>query len=638
MANHETRPSLGAILGQATRAALGIAALCALVDLWQVALVAPGSITRGSALVLLGVYAVGSLVLVAVPLLAVWLVRRSAVPHAGGLVCAVVIALWVFFLAQGVVLRFLPSASSWRTPGVLGLALAAVLAVWPLGRLAAHRVPGVLLVAVWLLAAVGGFGATHGFSSVGPATGGAGSRATADGGDARPNVILITVDTLRADHLSCYGYTRPTTPVLDAFAQEGVLFAHAYSQSSWTKPATTSLLTSQYPSMHQTNLERSRIPDAEVLLPEVMHDAGYTTAVLSGNPWVTTEYGFNQGVDHFYSIYEERFARVTLFMPALKRVNNFAGAPLYNMIKRMVQGEVSTTARDEQLAAEAARWLGDNRARRFFVYIHMMSPHHPYDPPPPYDTMFVQRPQVPPVTNYPRKSYFFGEEGAPLTELQLADMVGRYDGDIRFGDTVIGKLVATLRDLDLLERTVVIVTADHGEEFYDHKNWGHGHSVYNELLHVPLLMRFPARFPRGLRVDSTVMTIDVMPTILDLAGARSPAPMAGHSLVGLVEGKPSDPPDEAFSELLYRYGTGRSLIEGDKKLIEISVGDEQKHEMYDLRADAGERWNIAPAEAPQLLSRIAEVSQWAERHRVDAAEAHVTEEMEKRVKALGYVN
>src|SRR5205814_5527591 len=120
-------------------------------------------------------------------------------------------------------------------------------------------------------------------------------------------------------------------------------------------------------------------------------------------------------------------------------------------------------------------------------------------------------------------------------------MVARYDGGIRSGDTIVGKLLAALRSRDLLDETVVIVTADHGEEFYDHGNWGHGHSVYNELLHVPLIVRYPARFPRGVRVDSTVMTIDVMPTILELAGVRSAAPMAGQSLVALATGPPSTP-------------------------------------------------------------------------------------------------
>jgi len=624
----------GALLARTARAALGVAALCALCDLWQVALANPASIAARAVLVLVGAYVAGSLVLVGVPLLVVWLLRRRAFEPAVPAVGAVAVAAWMFFLAQGVALRALPSASTWRTPVVLALALLAVALVWPLRRVATRPAPVWLLGLGWALVAVGAVGAVRGFTHAAtPANGGAGRAATEAAG-ARPNVLLITIDTLRADHLTSYGYTRPTSPVLDGLAAEGVLFARAYSQSSWTKPATASLLTSQYPSMHQTNLELSRIPEPEVLLPEALHDGGYTTAVLSGNPWVTSEYGFNQGVDRFYSIYDERFARVTLLMQALKRAN----AKLYDAAKRLVQGKLRTTARDEQVEAEAERWIGANRDRPFFAYLHLMSAHPPYDPPPPFDTMFNKHPQFPPVTNHPKTSYFFGQRADPLPDEQLADMVARYDGGIRFGDGVVGKLIAALRSLDLLDATVVVVTADHGEEFYDHGNWGHGHSVYNELLHVPLIVRYPARFPRGVRVDSTVMTIDVMPTILELTGIRSQAPIAGRSLIGLANGDGSTHPAEAYSELIYRYGTGRSLIEDDKKLIETVVGDDRHQELYDLHADPEERWQIVPAETPRLLARLQEVSTWAERRRVDAAEATVTEEARKRVEALGYVN
>src|SRR5207237_5697329 len=138
---------------------------------------------------------------------------------------------------QGVVLRALPSASTWRTPGTLALALIAVALVWPLAVVASRRASLWLLALAWVLVAVGGVGAVRGFASAGSGGGTTARRAT-DATDARPNVILITIDTLRADHLTCYGYTRPTTPVLDALAAEGVLFSRAYSQSSWTKPAT----------------------------------------------------------------------------------------------------------------------------------------------------------------------------------------------------------------------------------------------------------------------------------------------------------------------------------------------------------------------------------------------------------------
>src|SRR5262249_12779692 len=233
----------------------------------------------------------------------------------------------------------------------------------------------------------------------------------------RPNILLLVIDTTRADHLSCYGYERPTTPHIDAFAAQSTLFTRAFSQSSWTKPSMASMLTGHFPTMHQTNLEASILPQTEKLVTEHLHAQGYRTAVLSGNPWVTADYGFDRGVDHFFSIYDERFARVTQFMRTLKRLAQVTGDRrwVYNKVKMLVQGELSTTARDEVVSAEALRWLQEKRQGPFYMHIQFMSPHHPYDPPPPYDK-FVPDRSVKPVTYYPKKTYFFFEQGDPLDD------------------------------------------------------------------------------------------------------------------------------------------------------------------------------------------------------------------------------
>src|SRR5262245_16801617 len=417
---------------------VGVAATLVAADLVQVAVTAPASLTPVGVATLAGLY-LGSAAVAAMPCAVAMALLRLARPVSA--LRATLLAAGAFFLLQEVALRRLPPLSPWRPWAVLVIGVLAVAAVVPLARLRLGRLVGVVVAGLLVVGAVGavrGFGAAADQRT--PASDVAG-RVSA--GDVRPNVILITIDTLRADHLSCYGYGRRTSPVLEGFAAEGVLFSNAYAQSSWTKPSTASLLTSHYPTMHQTFLEKSRLPDSETLLPEVLHGAGYTTAVLSGNPWVTPEWGFDQGVDHFFSVYDERFARVTLFMMALKRVNKLVdgNATVYNSVKRRVQGELSTTERDEVVNAEAGRWLEQNRDRRFFLYLHMMSPHHPYNPPPPFDRAFVEHPVNPPVTYYPRKSWYFGQKGEPLAPDKLADMVGRYDGDILFADTVVGKLL-----------------------------------------------------------------------------------------------------------------------------------------------------------------------------------------------------
>jgi arylsulfatase A-like enzyme len=617
--------------------AVGLGVLFLLVDVWQVALVRPASLGWGHVGALAGLYFAGALGSALLLFGAAALLRVSLAERAP-LLRAALLSAGLFLVLQELALRQLPSRSPAKPWATAGAALAA-LVVLPLAAAALRRARRGALAGTLaaLLVVAGGWGAVHGF------------RATGDAGRVRgapaapgPNVILITIDTLRADHLSCYGYARPTTPNLDAFAREAALFTRAYSQSSWTKPATASLLTSHYPTMHGANLESSKLADGETLVFETMRDAGYATTVFSGNPWVTPEYGFHQGVDRFYSVYDERFARVTLLMQALKRVNRLVEgkARAYNAVKMLVQGELSTTARDVRLNAETFGWLAANGERPFFLYLHYMSPHHPYDPPPPWDTRFNPHPHDPPVTYYPRKSYYFYEEGAELTPDQRADMIGRYDGDIGFVDDVFGKLMAELRRLRLLDRTVVIVTADHGEEFFDHRNWGHGHSVYNELLHVPLLVRWPAAFAPGMRVDDAVMTIDVVPTILALAGVPAPPGLAGASLVPLGQGAAPAAGDRAYSELIYRYGSGYTLQGRERKLVETVVGGQTRRTLFDLLADPGEQRNVLDGkpEHGALVTRLDGVRRWAAEHRVDAAEATITDDMDKRLKALGYVN
>jgi arylsulfatase A-like enzyme len=631
-----------ALLRQAVRASIALAAVFILIDLWQVALLHPGYLSATDVTALVGLYLGGAFVAVLCLLGAIAPWRRADQERTVSTVLALLLAGGGFLVAEEVVLRSLSPLSPWRTWAVLGLALLGLLSLVPLTRLLRRlHMPRWGLAVAAVLVVVGALGATRGFGTGSPAGVPEHPSSGASAG-ARPNVLLITIDTLRADHLSCYGYARPTSPAIDAFAREGILFTRAFAQSSWTKPSTASLLTSHYPTMHQANLDRARVSDAEVLLAEMMRDAGYTTAVLSGNPWVTAEYGFAQGVDHFYSVYDERFVRVTLLMLALRRVNKLFDddATIYNIIKRQIRGDLSTTARDAILGAEAIRWLGEHRDRPTFLYMHLMSPHHPYDPPPPFDRAFVTNPQTPPMIVYPRKGHFLYEHGDPLSAERLADMIGRYDGDILFGDTVVGKLFAEMRRLELLDRTVVVITADHGEEFYDHQNWGHGHSVYNELLHVPLLVRYPATLPQGARVDVPVMSVDVVPTILELAGVAPVGTLAGRSLVPLMQGKPWERPAEAYAELIYRYGEGRALITADKKLVETTVGQDHRRLLFDLVTDPDENRNLIGDHTDPLPyeRRLAELLAWATQHRVDAVEAHVSEDMEKRVRALGYVH
>jgi arylsulfatase A-like enzyme len=600
-----------------------------LVDLWQVTFRAPGSLTIAGVLWLAGLYlattAAGAAVLQG-------LIRRSRASTR-----AVLVAAGCSLFAVESLLRSLSPEASER-PIVVAAGVAAGLAMVLPIRALLGRPPRWLAAVATLLLAAGAVGATGGFGRDRDATGAAHGDASSPALRDRPNVLLVVIDTLRADHLGCYGYARPTSPALDRLASEGVLFERAFAQSSWTKPSTASIFTGRFPSQHQALYETSRIPDTETTLPEALGARSYLTAVFSANPWVTPEYGFAQGVDHFFSVYDERFARVTLFMQALKRISQATDGKmrLYNRVKYLVLGELSPTARDTRLVDEALAWLGAHRERRFFAYLHLMSPHHPYDPPPPFDR-FVPDRSRPPVKNYPRKSYDFLAHGDPLAPADLADMVARYDGGILYADTETGRLLAGLDRLGLGQTTAVIVTADHGEEFYDHENWGHGQSVYNELVHVPLIVRLPGASATRGRDRTPVAHVDLLPTVLELAGAPPIRGTTGRSLVARLHGAPADG-GTVFSELVYRYGTARALVAHDRKLIELRKGDDVVTKLFDLGSDFAERSPLPATsdDAVRLAQALVETVAAAERDRSPASETAIDEDERARLKALGY--
>ena len=629
------------IVREAAKAGVLVGLVLAAVDLGQVAWLNPASLKLKAVLWLVGLY-VGSGLLGALVVFALGaLLWRARLGERVGTLRGVLLAVGGFLLAQEAALRAFSPLSPWRPWAVAGTALAALILMPVLARLV-RRVP-VALAAVWLvLLGAAGVGASRGFVAPRDEAGSTAPSTAAVAAAGKPNVVLVLIDTLRADHLGCYGYSRPTSPNIDAFAKESVQFLQNFSQSSWTKPATASLLTSHYPSMHQCYLEQQKLPESEVILPQLLKQVGYQTAVFSGNPWVTPDYGFDRGVDHFFSTYDERFARVTLFMNTLKRLSKLFGdnAFVYNRIKMTVQGELSTTARDDVTTGEAVKWLQTHHDKPFFLYLHYMSPHHPYDPPPPYDK-FVPDRSIKPVTYYPKKSYFFFEHGDPLPPAQRDDMIARYDGDILFADHAFGNLLAELKRLDVLDKSVVVLIADHGEEFYDHQNWGHGQSIYNELINVPLIIRYPAALPQGTKVATTTMSVDVVPTLLDLVGAPPLASAVGQSLVATAKGAVAARAPEAYSELIYKYGAARGVVDDQSKLIDYTKGDQHKQELFDLGSDFHEQHDLAasaPAKLEPLDRQLAEVRDWAAKRQASASEVKIDDEQAKRLKALGYLN
>ena len=421
------------------------------------------------------------------------------------------------------------------------------------------------------------------------------------------NVILITVDTLRADHLGLYGYGRNTSPHLDEFAKDAVVFRHAYSHAPVTVPSLSALMTSHYP--HETRAVANYyvLPGEVVTLAEILQSQGYRTGAVVGNLAVMHDSGLHQGFDE----YDDRLDDVD---------------PL-NVERR---AEANTRA--------AIDWLQRHHRERFFLWVHYMDPHGPYTPPAPYDTMFVA-PQSVPGRTLPVNKGLDGTGGIPdhvvLGEHRDPDYyVSQYDGEIRYCDQWLGELFQAVRSLGLLDRTLVVFTADHGEGLGEHNYYfDHTDYVYGELLHVPLIVRFPGQ-TGGRQVDRLVGQIELLPAILRGLSIEPQVSFEGSG--ALLEGK--EPP--IFAETSYKNGK-RTVFTRDFKIIK----NDEAYEAYDLKSDPGETHsqmdsNLPPPVLEQILvlkeTLLARMSQ--DKLKLGAPTLRLmTQKLQDKLHALGYV-
>ncbi len=396
----------------------------------------------------------------------------------------------------------------------------------------------------------------------------------------RPNVVLILVDTLRADHLSVYGYSRRTTPNLEEFARRAVVFTQASAASSWTKPSVATIFSSLYPVAHKTLSNLDYLSGSVLTLAEALRDSGYVTLGVTANPLIAPTFGFTQGFLDFSTPETVSPFRLTTAGRLATRLSNRLRAAerrdheseplrgdqmegksevkkqaadrepsvlarsLRSTIRR-VTSQVAEVAFGEKVGALppgdgitdiALRMAERNQdAGPVFLYVHYIDPHDPYSPPAPYDDAFNQHADSP-----------LRQPGVDARSLGATpedqDWIGRsvdlYDGEVLFVDHQIGRLLGGLEDLGLLDDAVVIVTSDHGEEFLDHGGIEHGRTLYEEVLRVPLLMRLPNVATPGLVYDQPVGLIDLMPTILELAKVeKQPLPMQGRNFVGRSPGR-----------------------------------------------------------------------------------------------------
>ena len=382
----------------------------------------------------------------------------------------------------------------------------------------------------------------------------------------RPNIIIISIDTLRADHTGVYGYDRPTTPFLDRFAKECAVFENCQAQSSWTPPSVGSLFTSLYPTQHGS-LGKDRIPLAEEnrTLAELLGEAGYFTAAFSASPFIHPDFGFGQGFMLFG------------FDPS----ENAAA------LNRMV-----------------LEWLKDRPPSPFFLYVMFFDPHFPYAPPAPFDRKFQTGPDGRPLWEERRVTRIKSllELGASVGRETYEFLKSQYDAEIAFTDSQLELLIEELKARGLLENSILVITSDHGEEFLEHGGFGHGHTLYQELIRVPLIIRLPGPPREGTRIKTVVRQIDVLPTVLEEAGIALPEKIEGLSLLPLIHepGAGQDRPAYSVTGHMFREETLlKSLRRGRYQLIVSEKPD--RIELYDLEHDPEQLDNLA-LKKPELLS------------------------------------
>ncbi|MHC4741726.1 MAG: sulfatase [Planctomycetota bacterium] len=431
-------------------------------------------------------------------------------------------------------------------------------------------------------------------------------------------VIVIVIDALRADHVGCYGYERDTTPHIDSFAQESVVFENCYVQATWTKPSVASLLTSLYPTMHGTISHGSILPEEATTIAEVFKDKGYLTYGYVANPNLKTKFRFNQGFDFF----DDLLMRDKFYYVSLRNLQK-----RFKFLRRLTGKSYSYSDRDNIALANSRifPWLERYKGNNFFMYIHYMDPHDPYRPPSPYDREFSYSG----VLGYSQK-------------------LSLYDGEILFTDEHLGLFFDKLKSTGIYDESLIVITSDHGEAFGDHGDWRHGYSIYNELAKVPLIIKYPNSEHGGKRVSVQVRSIDVFPSLLDATGIESKAVLEGSSVSCFLGSSNAAQGRDVYIDNDYN---GRYILEGiirdntwkyiyTKKSLLRDVKKFGHEELYNLQDDPKELLDLSDRDngrASSLQARMDFFRKLCSARRLKRVEAGLDPETLRNLKSLGYL-
>ncbi len=436
-----------------------------------------------------------------------------------------------------------------------------------------------------------------------------------------PNVLLITFDTTRADHLSCYGYVRNTSPTLDQLAAHGALFENAYTVEPLTGPSHITMMTSLYPQQHGATINGMHMTThpRPILLAQVLHHLGYKTAAFI-SAWTLKKRitGLGKG----FGVYNENFSYYYKVVNAARRGN--------------------------EVGAASRRWLRKHGHSRFFLWVHYFDPHHPYELHP----RFANLPHEKHATIFPISA---------SVDAQRAAKIRAYDSEIAFDDNDLAKTLKLLDKLGVRDNTLIVFVADHGESLGEHGIWGHGYHIYQPTVHVPMIFSYPGVIPPGERIKKNVSTVDLMPTVLSYVGLHFKVPgQGGYSMKSLIQSDGKAPWNHPSFFLAYdepavlapkwmsmfwtwtetkRTPALMGLVEGNTKVISSGAPDALK--VYRL-SDVFSRVQLVPSKDVNLSAMTGyreDLDAWFKKtNRGLEPQGKLSKEDLEMLKSLGYAN
>jgi arylsulfatase A-like enzyme len=439
-------------------------------------------------------------------------------------------------------------------------------------------------------------------------------------------VILVSLDTLRPDHLGCYGYSRDTSPFIDRLAEDSVLFENSFATSPWTLPSHVSLLTALNCINHQVYQSDEKMDPSILTVADFLREKGYFTSAFTGGGYVSAKYGFSKGFDSYH-----------------------------------MRGRIQSSDSAEIISKAALNWIERHRDRNFFLFLHTYQIHNPYSSPPPFNKMFLEEDALYDRIDMGPLGFNHEKRYLPVSSEMKENIIALYDGEIRYTDEVfVRTLVEKLKDLGLYSDSLIILTSDHGEEFFEHGAWLHTHSVYNETINIPLMIKYPGFEHAGTRVKSYSRLIDIMPTILDELNIEHRGVfMDGRSLEELIgpNKKRGSSQERIFlSELAYNASRNRlpKRIAMNRNLSKLIINDDfppeflafyiyppphlSRIEAYDLKSDPHESRDLSttsPEFTRQLLEYV--MAAYEQKRMTSTEKMEVDAQIEEQLRALGYI-